>query len=75
MFRLDFRDRVLSFDPDAALHYADIAAKRRTQGRAISQSDAMIAAISRSHDMVLATRNTKDFEGLGLRLINPFEAT
>lgn len=35
--------------------------------------DAMIAAICLSHDATLATRNTKDFEGLDLKLVNPFE--
>jgi predicted nucleic acid-binding protein len=33
----------------------------------------MIAAISLTHGASLATRNTKDFEGLDLKLINPFE--
>lgn len=35
--------------------------------------DAMIAAICLSHDATLATRNVKDFEGLDLKLVNPFE--
>lgn len=36
--------------------------------------DAMIAAVCLAHGATLATLNTKDFEGLDLRLINPFEA-
>ena len=35
--------------------------------------DAMIAAICLSHGAMLATRNVKDFEGLDLKLVNPFE--
>lgn len=35
--------------------------------------DAMIAAICLSHGATLATRNVKDFEGLDLKLVNPFE--
>jgi predicted nucleic acid-binding protein len=27
-----------------------------------------------AHDAVLATRNVRDFEGLDLKLVNPFEA-
>jgi predicted nucleic acid-binding protein len=34
----------------------------------------MIAAIALTHDMTLATRNVRDFEGLGVRLVDPFEA-
>jgi predicted nucleic acid-binding protein len=33
----------------------------------------MIAAIRLRHGVTLATRNTKDFKGLDLKLINPFE--
>ena len=36
--------------------------------------DAMIAAICLSHGATLATKNVKDFEGLDLRLVNPFES-
>lgn len=36
--------------------------------------DAMIAAICITHGATLATRNAKDFEGLDLKLVNPFEA-
>ena len=43
-------------------------------GRPISLSDAMIAAICLAHDATLATRNVRDFDGLDLKLVNPFEA-
>ena len=33
----------------------------------------MIAAICLRNDAVLATRNTKDFADLGVKLTNPFE--
>mgnify|MGYP000283957954 len=33
----------------------------------------MIAAIARSWGASVATRNTKDFEGTGVELINPWE--
>ncbi|AJG23640.1 hypothetical protein RR42_s2052 [Cupriavidus basilensis] len=35
-------------------------------------ADAQIAAICRHHGAVLATRNGKDFEGIGLSLVNPW---
>jgi predicted nucleic acid-binding protein len=37
----------------------------------MSQFDAMIAAIARSHGAAVATRNSDDFENYGIRLINP----
>lgn len=74
MFAEDFEGRVLAFDPTAATEYADIAATRRTAGRPISMFDAQIAAIARSREAMLATRNIADFEDCGLTLINPWNA-
>jgi toxin FitB len=33
----------------------------------------MIAATAFRHDMTVVTRNTRDFEGLGVMLLNPWE--
>jgi len=35
-------------------------------------SDGLIAATARVHDLTLVTRNTRDFEDTGVRLLNPF---
>lgn len=72
IFEERFRDRVLPYDAIAADAHAAIAAHRRQQGRAGSQSDLMIAGIVRSRGLVLATRNVRDFEGCGITLINPW---
>lgn len=72
MLEEDFRDRVLSFDAAAAQAYAAIAADRRAAGRPISQFDCQIAAIACSRRAALATRNTADYEGCGIELIDPW---
>ena len=69
----DFDGRVLSFDSEAARVYAEIAAARRRRGRPISTADAQIAAIARSRGGRLATRNTEDFEGCGVEVIDPWQ--
>jgi len=69
-----FRDRVLPFDATAARHYASLVVEREQAGTPISGFHAQIAAICRSRTAVLATRNTSDFTGLGLELVNPWEA-
>jgi predicted nucleic acid-binding protein len=71
----DFRDRILPFDRAAASAYATIAAARRASGRPISQFDCQIAAIARARAATVATRNTKDYEGCGIKLIDPWTFT
>ena len=72
IFAEDLSGHVLSFDGDAAAHYAEIGASRRAAGRPISQFDAVIAAITRSRGATLATRNSRDFEDCGIRVVNPW---
>jgi len=69
----DFRGRILPFDTTAAQAYAAIAATRRAAGRPISQFDCQIAAIARIRQAALATRNTADYEGCGIEVINPWQ--
>lgn len=72
MLEEDFRGRILPFDRIAASTYAAIAASRRAAGRPISQFDCQIAAIAHVHDAALATRNTADYEGCGIEVIDPW---
>jgi len=72
IFAVDMAGRVLPYDEAAADAHAAISAARRTQGRPVDQSDAMIAGIARSHGAMLATRNVRDFEGCGIALIDPW---
>ena len=74
MFEEDFGERVLPFDGAAARAFAEIVASRRQAGRPISQLDAQIAAIARSRNATVATRNTVDFEGCGVAVDNPWRA-
>jgi predicted nucleic acid-binding protein len=68
----DFDGRILPFDTDAAKTYAEIAANRRSAGRPIADADCQIAAIARATGMLVVTRNTRDFEGCGIDVINPW---
>ena len=71
-WRHRFSDRIFGLTEEAALAYGDIMGEASRGGRAMSVPDGMIAAIARINGGRLATRNLKDFEGLGLYLINPW---
>jgi toxin FitB len=73
MFGQLLAGHILVFDEDAARVFAQIAARRKIQGRPMAELDAQIVAIAQSHGAALATRNTADFEGCGVRLVNPWQ--
>lgn len=69
-----FFDHCLSFDEFAAKRYSSIVAARINKGRPISVEDAQIASIALTHNMILTTRNIKDFEEIKkLQIINPWD--
>ena len=68
-----FQQQVLPFNSAAAHWFAALVSHREGMGRPISTADAVIAATALAHDGHLATRNTADFEAIGLTLINPWE--
>jgi hypothetical protein len=65
-----FWGRVLSVDADTVDRWG------RLQGsaeRPLPAIDSLLAATALQHNLTLVTRNTADFEGLGLQLINPWQ--
>lgn len=68
-----FGSRVLSFDLQAAIMYAERISKARAAGRAISIADGQIAAIAAVHGFTVATRDTAPFEAAGVPVMNPWE--
>lgn len=73
MLEQDFAGRILPFDLEAAVIYAELAAGCEAGGRPVDMADAQIAAICLAQSAKLATRNLKHFEGLGLVLVNPWD--
>ncbi len=72
MLRDAFEGRVLPFDSEAARAYAEIAAMRRFAGRPVAPADCQIAAIARARGMAVATRNVRDFEDMGIEVVDPW---
>jgi toxin FitB len=73
MFSEDFEGRVLPFDSEAAIAYADIFAARRRAGRPAATADLMIAAIAYCCNASVVTRNAADFGGCNVAIVNPWE--
>lgn len=63
-----FAGRILPFDAEVARACAALHVPISRP-----ELDAMIAATALVHGLVVATRNTADFEGLGVRLVDPWQ--
>jgi predicted nucleic acid-binding protein len=72
IFAEDFSERILPFDSEAARAFGRIASDRRAAGRPVTDFDTQIAAIAMVHGAAMATRNTRDFEGCGISVLNPW---
>lgn len=72
-WRHRFADRIFPFTEAAALAYGEIMSAAARQGRSMTATDGMIAAIARVNGGRLATRNLTDFETTGLDLVFPWD--
>ena len=72
MITEDFAGRILAFDSSAAQAFVLVFLERRAAGRPISFADCQIAATARAQGAAIATRNTADFAGCGIAVIDPW---
>jgi predicted nucleic acid-binding protein len=72
MLTEDFTGRILAFDSSAAQAFVQVFLERRAAGRPISFADCQIAATARAQGAAIATRNTADFAGCGIAVIDPW---
>ncbi len=68
-----FSGRTLVVTRSIAERWGMLAAERQITGRPLNMADGMIAATALEHELTLVTRNEKDFTGLGVSLLNPWE--
>lgn len=69
-----FGEHILPFDAAAAMAFSRLITERRQAGRPIGFADAQIAATALSRGLTLVTRNGRDFDGLGLTIVDPWVA-
>jgi predicted nucleic acid-binding protein len=68
-----YAGRILPVTESIAERWGHLAAHAKQQGIAVKVVDAVIAATALEHGLTLVTRNVKDFAGLGVVLLNPWE--
>ena len=69
-----FGERILPVTQTIAERWGVLDAQRQRIGRPLGVADGMIAATALEHGLTLVTRNVKDFEDLGVTILNPWDA-
>jgi len=67
-----FMGRVLSVDLPVTQRWGHLLAQAH---RPLPAIDSLLAATALHHNLCLVTRNVRDFAGMGLNLINPWDVT
>lgn len=70
--RLWFGGRILPVSEAIADRWGKLSAAARASGTPLPVVDGLLAATALEHDLILVTRNVKDFSVLGQDLLNPF---
>lgn len=69
-----FEARMFPVTKAIADRWAVLSAQAQRKGVTVANIDGLIAATALEHDLTLVTRNVKDFAGVDIPLLNPWES-
>jgi predicted nucleic acid-binding protein len=69
-----FSGRILAIDKAVADRWGLLAAEAQGRGRPLSAIDGLLAATAIHHNLTIVSRNTSDFAGTQVPILNPWEA-
>lgn len=67
-----FGSRILDIEVDIAAAWGELMAMSERRGANLKAMDGLLAATAVARDLTLVTRNIRDFDRLGLRLLDPW---
>jgi predicted nucleic acid-binding protein len=67
-----FQGRTLPVNEPVTERWGWLAGESKLKGRPLKVEDGLIAATALEHGLTVVTRNVKDFEGLGVTILNPW---
>lgn len=69
----NFNEMIIPIDEKIAGKWGEMRAAARAGGNSLSVIDGLLAATCDIYELILVTRNEKDFEATGIRINNPWE--
>lgn len=72
--QISFAARLLPVTMSIGDRWAILSAEAQRRGTPLPIMGGLIAATALEHDLTVATRNVKDFAGLGVAIFNPWDA-
>jgi toxin FitB len=69
---LSYRGHIVTPSLEVCELWGEMRARRQQMGQPLGMADGLIAASALAAGMALVTRNTNDFEGLGIEILNPW---
>jgi predicted nucleic acid-binding protein len=71
--RMRFAGRILPFSEESGLVWGKMMGSFEAKGIVRSPYDSLIEAIALEHDLILVTRNVRNFQGSSVTIFNPWE--
>jgi predicted nucleic acid-binding protein len=68
-----FGTRILTVDAEVMRQWGRITGQALLRGRPVGLMDSLLAATAIAHELILATRNTRDVVALPVQTVNPWE--
>lgn len=69
-----FTGRILPVTVEIARMWGEVTAQARKKGLVVAPTDGLIASTAIVHRLHVMTRNEKDFQGTGARIVNPWDS-
>jgi predicted nucleic acid-binding protein len=67
-----FRHRLVPIDVEILLKWGELTARLETAGNPLPAIDSLMAASALQRELILVTRNTRDFVATGVPTLNPW---
>jgi toxin FitB len=68
----NYGERILSISDEIGLRWGYLNAQAKQKGKSLPAVDSLLLATADIHQLAIVTRNTADFEGFNVKVVNPW---